>query len=186
MSADVLNSWKEIAAYTHRGVRTLQRWEREMDFPIRRPQGKDHSSVMAFKFEIDLWFRMPHGPQNANSRHRRHFEIHRRLLNNTKVLETMTTRLINCCDVLGREINLAFKLTSALRSASEADSPQALTAQPSRNDQIANLNVLRQQALRLSTLTTAIQARLTDDPKPNDGIANVSAAPDSAATTADS
>jgi hypothetical protein len=28
-SADRLESWKEIAAYLRRGVRTVQRWERE-------------------------------------------------------------------------------------------------------------------------------------------------------------
>lgn len=138
MSADVLNSWKEISAYAHRGIRTLQRWEREMDFPIHRPCGKDHSPVMALKSEIDLWFRMPHGPQKTNARHRRSFEIQRRLLNNTKMLEAMTAKLMNCCDVLGRELNLAMKLTSTLRSAGEAGRPQALTAQPSRNDHIVD------------------------------------------------
>ncbi|HEY6969041.1 MAG TPA: hypothetical protein VJA94_07555 [Candidatus Angelobacter sp.] len=117
MSTDVLNSWKEIAAYTQRGVRTVQRWEKEMDFPIRRPHGKDHSPVIALKSEIDLWFRMPHGQHNANSSRRRNFEAHRRLLNNTKLLETRTATLMNSRDVLLREIDRALKLAAMLRSA---------------------------------------------------------------------
>src|SRR5690349_635189 len=60
--ARVLNSWKEISAYTGRGIRTLQRYEEQLGFPIRRPFGRSHSTVMAFIDEIDLWLRStPHG-----------------------------------------------------------------------------------------------------------------------------
>src|SRR5581483_2057398 len=51
----VLHSWKEIASYTGRGVRTLQRYEACLGFPIHRPLGKPRSSVLAFKHEIDQW-----------------------------------------------------------------------------------------------------------------------------------
>jgi len=56
-SSDVqlLHSWKEISSYTGRGVRTLQRYEANLGFPIHRPLGKPRSSVMAFKHEIDSW-----------------------------------------------------------------------------------------------------------------------------------
>lgn len=53
--AQVLHSWKEISAYTGRGVRTLQRYEANLGFPIHRALGKPRSSVMAFKHEIDRW-----------------------------------------------------------------------------------------------------------------------------------
>ena len=53
--ATVLNSWKEIAAYLGRGVRTAQRWERELALPVRRPRGKDRSAVFAVPGEIDGW-----------------------------------------------------------------------------------------------------------------------------------
>ncbi|HEU5233275.1 MAG TPA: hypothetical protein VFU50_10465 [Terriglobales bacterium] len=52
----ILHSWKEIASYTGRGVRTLQRYEANLGFPIHRPLGKPRSSVLAFKDEIDRWF----------------------------------------------------------------------------------------------------------------------------------
>ena len=33
---DRLDSWKEIAAYLNRGVRTVRRWEREEGLPVHR------------------------------------------------------------------------------------------------------------------------------------------------------
>lgn len=51
----VLHSWKEIATYMGRGVRTIQRYESKLGFPIRRPAGTPRSAVLAFSAEIDLW-----------------------------------------------------------------------------------------------------------------------------------
>ena len=51
----VLHSWKEIATYTGRGVRTVQRYEIQYRFPVRRPTGGPRSAVMAFSNEIDRW-----------------------------------------------------------------------------------------------------------------------------------
>ena len=51
----ILNSWKEIATYLGRGVRTVQRWEAQLALPIHRPAGKDHSAVLAFSSELDHW-----------------------------------------------------------------------------------------------------------------------------------
>lgn len=55
MNAEVLNSWKEIAAYLGRGVRTVQRWEQELGLPVRRPRGKERSAVIALKPDLDVW-----------------------------------------------------------------------------------------------------------------------------------
>jgi hypothetical protein len=33
MKSEVLNFWKEIAEYLHRGIRTVQRWERDLKLP---------------------------------------------------------------------------------------------------------------------------------------------------------
>jgi hypothetical protein len=51
----VLNSWKEIAAYMGRGVRTVQRWERELGLPVRRPRGRSRSAVIALAADLDQW-----------------------------------------------------------------------------------------------------------------------------------
>jgi len=51
----ILTSWKEIAQYAGKAVRTVQRWERELDFPVRRTKTGRKSSVLAVPGEIDAW-----------------------------------------------------------------------------------------------------------------------------------
>jgi hypothetical protein len=50
----LLNSWKEIAAYLGRGVRTAQRWEK-YGLPVRRLAPGPRASVIADAGEIDKW-----------------------------------------------------------------------------------------------------------------------------------
>jgi hypothetical protein len=56
-NANVLNSWKEIAQHLGRGVRTVQRWERDLGMPVRRPRAKSRSAVIAMTEELDTWLR---------------------------------------------------------------------------------------------------------------------------------
>lgn len=60
-TSDRLDSWKEIAAYLDRGVRTAQRWQRTAALPVRRIPAK-RGSVFAFKSEIDAWWRTQRTP----------------------------------------------------------------------------------------------------------------------------
>ena len=55
LRSDALQSWKEIAAYLKRGIRTAQRWERDAGLPVRRARPGDRSPVFAFPSEIDAW-----------------------------------------------------------------------------------------------------------------------------------
>jgi hypothetical protein len=50
-----LDSWKEIAAYLRRSVRTVHRWEKEEGLPVHRQLHKDLGSVFAYKRELDAW-----------------------------------------------------------------------------------------------------------------------------------
>jgi hypothetical protein len=50
-----LSSWKEIASYLGKGVRTVQRYEHEFGLPVRRPARRGRGSVIATKIEIDAW-----------------------------------------------------------------------------------------------------------------------------------
>jgi TolB-like protein len=52
---DRLESWKAIAAYLKRGVRTVRRWEREEGLPVHRHVHRVLGSVYASKLEIDAW-----------------------------------------------------------------------------------------------------------------------------------
>jgi len=51
----LLSSWKDIAAYMGRSVRTVQRWEQLFGLPVRRPSADDAHIVLALKPEIDAW-----------------------------------------------------------------------------------------------------------------------------------
>jgi len=50
-----LSGWKDIANYLGKGVRTVQRYERHLGLPVRRPAGKDCGSIVATKAELDAW-----------------------------------------------------------------------------------------------------------------------------------
>jgi adenylate cyclase len=50
-----LEGWKQIAAYLKRDVRTIQRWERAEQLPVRRLMHRKLGSVLAFKEELDRW-----------------------------------------------------------------------------------------------------------------------------------
>jgi len=55
LCAGVLDSWKEIASYLHRTVRTVQRWSRYEGLPIRYQQHRRGRTVYALKHEIEKW-----------------------------------------------------------------------------------------------------------------------------------
>ena len=50
-----LSGWKDIATYLGKGVRTVQRYERDLCLPVRRPAGKNRAAVIATKAELDAW-----------------------------------------------------------------------------------------------------------------------------------
>jgi dipeptidyl aminopeptidase/acylaminoacyl peptidase len=51
-----LDSWKAIAAYLGRGVRTVQRWERDEGLPVHRLAHEKRGSVYADRLEVDAWW----------------------------------------------------------------------------------------------------------------------------------
>jgi tetratricopeptide (TPR) repeat protein len=59
-TSDRLESWKEIAAYLKREVRTVQRWEKNEGLPVHRHQHDERSTVYAFKTEFDAWWGTGH------------------------------------------------------------------------------------------------------------------------------
>jgi len=51
----MLNSWKEIASFLDRGVRTVQRWEHELNLPVHRIGKGRRSPVHASVPELKFW-----------------------------------------------------------------------------------------------------------------------------------
>src|SRR5271170_2708258 len=62
---DRLESWKEIASYLKREVRTVQRWEKTEGLPVRREQRDKLATVFAYKSELDAWRLSRQGVVNA-------------------------------------------------------------------------------------------------------------------------
>lgn len=54
-ASDRLDSWKEIAVYLQREVRTVQRWEKREGLPVHRHIHVKAGTIYAFKREIDTW-----------------------------------------------------------------------------------------------------------------------------------
>lgn len=52
---DRLESWKAIARYLGRSVRTVRRWEKQDSLPVHRLMHQSQASVFAFRKELDDW-----------------------------------------------------------------------------------------------------------------------------------
>ena len=60
-----LESWKDIANYLKRGVRTVQRWEIEEDLPVHRHVHDKLGTVYTYKAELDAWWQNGHDSLEA-------------------------------------------------------------------------------------------------------------------------
>lgn len=56
-AAERLDSWKEIASFFRREVRTVQLWEKNEGLPVRRQYHKKLGSVYAYRHELDTWWK---------------------------------------------------------------------------------------------------------------------------------
>ena len=68
-----LDSWKEIAAYLKREVRSVQRWEKDEELPVRRHMHGRLGTVYAHKAELDAWLAQRQPVWKANGREGRAF-----------------------------------------------------------------------------------------------------------------
>jgi Homeodomain-like domain len=80
-----LDSWKEIAAYLNRNVRTVQRWEKREGLPIRRHMHERASSVSACKKEIDAWRKQRSRASDENAEYQKELEM---------MIDQLKTRLL--------------------------------------------------------------------------------------------
>ena len=60
-----LDSWKEIASYLKRGIRTVQRWERDEGLPVHRLDHAKRGSVYASRRELTAWWESRRRPDSA-------------------------------------------------------------------------------------------------------------------------
>jgi tetratricopeptide (TPR) repeat protein len=64
---DRLDSWKEIAKYLKREVRTVQMWEKKEGLPVHRHFHNHLGTVFAFRSEIEAWGLRQAALQNKNN-----------------------------------------------------------------------------------------------------------------------
>jgi len=57
LAGEQLWSWKEIAAYLQKDIRTVQRWERLRGLPVHRLPGGHRRAIYSLKSELDKWAR---------------------------------------------------------------------------------------------------------------------------------
>jgi TolB-like protein len=65
-----LDSWKAIAEYLGRDVRSVQRWERGLGLPVHRVSGEKGGVVFAFTGELERWLQSRPRSGNSNSNDR--------------------------------------------------------------------------------------------------------------------
>jgi len=53
--SDRLDSWKEIASFIGRDVRTARRWEKDLGMPVHRDPGAAQGRVYALRSELEPW-----------------------------------------------------------------------------------------------------------------------------------
>jgi hypothetical protein len=137
----ILNSWKEIATYLNRGVRTVQRWENE-GLPIRRVGAGNRAPVFAFTVDIDKWLRK-YGTA-APTEHVTSPQSHsRKLLAESERLVSTLQR--SGADFLFLDLDVAFGM------AKSAETAGADTQKKARKQKIARraYNTIRHLSQRL-------------------------------------
>lgn len=141
---EIISGWKDIANYLQKGVRTVQRYEREVGLPVRRPAGKSAGSVMATKAELDGWvaaspireaFQLPQTPVD-NATPLREFKQHvhelHRLREETRQLRAAVKTSL---ELLQR--NLRFVLPSSLEADDVSDAGVSSSGSRSAADVLA-------------------------------------------------
>lgn len=106
----VFTSWKEIASYLNKGIRTVQRWESKFDLPVQRPNKKEKGTVLISREELDRWLatRWSKGDRNEVGQLRaRVAELARQNAELRRaVAKREAARLADGCDGDAEEINL--------------------------------------------------------------------------------
>lgn len=127
-----LGSWKEIASYLGKGVRTVQRWEKQFGLPVHRPSASSHV-LFVVPAELDAWVKGQTQTDNLGQRARKTFRSRQRAL--LKQLQDHRSRLGTNRRMLSLEIvrmsntvrNMARNGESTQRQekASHANQPRA-------------------------------------------------------------
>jgi hypothetical protein len=114
--SDTLTSWKEIATYLGKSVRTVQRWEASLGLPVRRPNANDRNIVVAIPAELNEWIKKRLQPRKltpqqhcASELERMHKLVHVMVQETRRTVEK-TAELVRNFDRNGRRRLVAVKI----------------------------------------------------------------------------
>ncbi len=113
----MLSSWKEIAHFFGKGVRTVQRWEKTLDLPIHRPPGAPSNVVLARTSDLEEW--MHRGPVSRAT-------VEEPLLVASEAVLTSLTQLEHEVSFLAQ--NVGMTVSPANATANPEERIEALTA----------------------------------------------------------
>jgi hypothetical protein len=102
---NTLNSWKEIAAYLGRGVRTVQRWERDLGLPVHRRNDGLRSPVFATTVELDQWMRRSTGRRGMGAPAAIRSEVFQKAATLTRNVERMSERMQRLSHTIRRTVD---------------------------------------------------------------------------------
>jgi tetratricopeptide (TPR) repeat protein len=133
---DHLDSWKEIASYLRREIRTVQLWEKREGLPIHRHFHKQLGSVYALRSELERWKRQV--SRTNRGQKSESGELSQRVENRVTIGVPALTDIIaspqsrQLCDfILAKTITALEQLNPAqLRIVSLKSSPQSEKAEP--------------------------------------------------------
>lgn len=109
------NSWKEIAAYFDRGVRTVQRWHSELHMPVHKVRATPRSPVFAYKAELDLWMQ-----QNAlRERSEYPYSIALERVHLSSSAEKAVTSLAKMASLIGKQRDQLNRLAEEVHSLAQ-------------------------------------------------------------------
>ncbi len=110
----LLYSWKEIAKFFNRGIRTVQRWEKLLGLPIVRPDGRDCTAVVASARDLELWCRGLVGTDTSKREKRKDLglssralidsaeQMRRTLASQRRIVGQMRTHVATRCQLLAK------------------------------------------------------------------------------------
>jgi hypothetical protein len=123
----VLGSWKEIANYLGKGVRTVQRWERHSGLPVHRPSDSKKGVVLAFPKELDRWARgiANNGTVGRRVSLARNAALSAELIKQAKLLRESTLLLMERCSYFLRASQQRSAASAKDGSMAQAERRQA-------------------------------------------------------------
>ncbi len=125
-SNELFTSWKEIACYLNKGVRTAQRWEAEFGLPVQRPREKSRGVVQARRSDLDAWMNSQWARRAMRSEcenreeSKRHLELRQRNKQLMKDVATSILKLTSECDSLRTQFALSRELRGTERRSVSA------------------------------------------------------------------